>query len=152
MNIELRFPRLTDAALLLSWRNEPLVRKHSRDQTIIAEDVHSKWLENRISSLHLAPFYIVHLGTLPLGYVRFDPVTENEYDISYLVDPTFRGKGFGSKILLEGIKEFRLTFPNSILNAWVSNVNLASQKAFESLGFDLVEFEAIFRKYQKLSK
>ena len=152
MNIELRTPELSDGELILSWRNEPLVRKFSKSQELILEGAHREWLKDRVSSLHLAPFFIVWLEEYPVGYIRFDSVATNEFDISYLVDPTFRGQGLGIEILVEGIRELREAFPKSILNAWVSNLNFASQKNFESLGFDLVEIEENFRKYQELLK
>jgi RimJ/RimL family protein N-acetyltransferase len=150
MNIELRSPKLSDAGLLLSWRNEPLVRKFSKNQELISEDSHKEWLEKRISTLRLAPFFIFYFEESPVGYVRFDCTTKNEFDISYLIDPKFRGKGLGIKILLAGIRELNLAFPTAILNAWVSDDNLASQKTFEVLRFSLVETKGKFRKYRKL--
>jgi RimJ/RimL family protein N-acetyltransferase len=138
--------------MLLSWRNEPLVRKFSKSQEIVLENPHRKWLENRISSLHLAPFFIAWSEISPIGYVRFDPVAENEFDISYFVDTRFRGQGLGKRLVLESIREFNLIFPNSTLNAWVNNQNIASQKTFENLNFDLAESAGNFKKYQKLSE
>lgn len=151
MNIDLRNPELSDAELLLSWRNEPLVRKFSKNQELISVNSHKEWLEARISKLQLEPFFIFHLEESPVGYVRFDSITKNEFHISYLVDPKFRGRGLGIRILLEGIRELNVSFPTAILNAWVSDDNFASQKTFEVLRFSLVETEGKFRKYRKLS-
>lgn len=123
-----------DLDLLFAWTNDPETRQNSFSTDYISYDEHCKWFgkmmdnENRIQ-------YILMRGNTPIGQIRLD-INKDCADISYSIDATQRGKGYGKKILSLINEEVMLRYPHiKILCGQVKPNNIASSKAFTSVGY-----------------
>lgn len=140
-----------DIKLLFDWANDPDVRANAKNSKFITWDEHVVWFNNRLAD---KSSYMYILGDLQenVGVVRFDKISEGLM-ISYLIDKKYRGKGFGTVLLKEGLKKIDAFLNRSNLFAYVKEGNVASEKIFNKLGFVLKRVEIInnirFNIYQK---
>ncbi len=134
----LRRALCTDAKLTFKWANDPLVRKFSLAQSPITWESHLNWFKNKIKDNNCAYFIVMH-DNMPIGSIRLD-VSDAVATISYLLDPIYHGKGFGSKIL-ESAQELSRILHLKIekLYGVVKKQNIASIKIFEKLGYQSEE-------------
>jgi RimJ/RimL family protein N-acetyltransferase len=75
-------------------------------------------------------YKICLLDEEPVGYIGV--IKENE--ITYCVDPNFKGKGVGTFMVSEFMKQ------HDTLTAFIFPQNIASSKVFEKLGFKKQNF------------
>ncbi|MBP9164420.1 MAG: GNAT family N-acetyltransferase [Leptospiraceae bacterium] len=125
-----------DVELLFTWANDPDVRKHSFNTNKIIWEDHEKWFHKKILSDSI--WLILQKEDTPLGVIRFD-LLENSFLLNYSIGKQFRGSGYGKKIIELGSE--RLAKQNKKVNkieAHVKTNNIASQKIFDSLGFEKV--------------
>ena len=75
----------------------------------------------------------------PLGSFRLDIDSEESGFISYLIDPKYHGNGYGSEVLRLGVRiaKENLSIKNVIGEVMIENK--ASIKAFENLGFKIID-------------
>jgi UDP-2,4-diacetamido-2,4,6-trideoxy-beta-L-altropyranose hydrolase len=149
-NLYLRKAAYDDLDIVFRWANLPSIRANSFSKTQITHDEHKRWFTDKINDGNCF-FYIVEQNTLPIGLIRFDVSLRDKARISYLVDPIFHGKGFGTLILYKGIKHLMTDDKNKIikeLHGEVLKENLPSVKAFERLGFEITEIKDYFH-YKK---
>lgn len=132
---------LSDERLLLEWANDPLTRQNAFSTAPIPNSVHANWLRKKLNDPSSTRFYIVQTqdGVL-LGQVRFD-VQEGVWEIDYAVNPSLRGLGVGRPMLMAALHRLRLEVPAVVGRAQVKAENQASQRVFESLGFEKTELE-----------
>ena len=93
MEIAQRTASLGDAAVLLTWRNNPSAREFSLHSEPIPLDEHLKWLSDRLERVQLEPFFIFAGDHKMIGTSRLDVVSgpTDKYEISILIDgPYFR--------------------------------------------------------------
>ena len=127
--------------LIWEWRNDDKTRSLSRNPRIIGWDEHEKWFENALGD----PSKFLYVGTLrqfsenkPVGVIRFELINsqKDHYEISVVISPNFRGKGYGLKLLSSGISIFSKEInKKSILFAEVKKNNYRSNNLFTSAGF-----------------
>jgi RimJ/RimL family protein N-acetyltransferase len=149
MNLKLRNIDITDAYLVLSWRNQQSVIKHTHSQTSVPEQTHMDWFRHRITLQNEEPFYIACLHADPIGFVRFDFVEKSIFQMSVLISNEFQGKGYGSDLIRQGISNLETLHPRSKLRAFVHVDNLASRKLFRSEGFNYVHTEKLFLCFER---
>jgi UDP-2,4-diacetamido-2,4,6-trideoxy-beta-L-altropyranose hydrolase len=139
MYITKRNANLSDAAVLLKWRNSPSARKFSQNSELIQIEDHLVWLSERLERITFEPFYMFELGDQLVGMSRldFESQSTNEFVISILVDPVQHGKGFGKKILNMTCANIFDSYPSSTIVAKVHQDNSISQKLFVNCGFKL---------------
>ncbi|SHI03357.1 L-amino acid N-acyltransferase YncA [Butyrivibrio fibrisolvens DSM 3071] len=120
---------IEDALSILEWRNDETTRMNSFDHEIIAEENHIRWFKNKLSdkSCH---FFILEDEEGPAGCVRVD-VIKDVGEVSYMIAPGRRGKGYGTKCLSLMEEEFKKTDVKSLVG-FVIGQNLASAKCFEN--------------------
>ncbi len=136
----MRDATFNDADVLLEWRNQAEVRKFSRTQQFIPEDVHRGWLISRLRSLPSQPFWIFESAAEMFGMVRIDLDEATErFKISIIIDPTCRGAGHGRNLLSLAVSEFLLIYPYTNLYAEIHKANKISYKLFVSCQFQEVE-------------
>ncbi len=132
----LRFVRAekNHSDLLFNWANDPEVRANSFNTKPIQHEEHIDWFEKKIKSPS-AIIFIVYLKVNPIGQIRIDIEGEKGF-ISYNVDKKYRGKGYGTSILLRLQKELKPLNKSIVeLIGKVKPDNFASQKAFENAGY-----------------
>ena len=130
----LRIAQISDAKMILEWRNDPDTRNNSFSRELISNEDHVKWLEKKLLE-DSCRLYICCDGQENVGQIRID-VRENIGEVSYMVAPECRGKGYGTKIL--ELAENEAKDLNTLIG-FVKKSNIASAKCFEKNGY--VKFE-----------
>lgn len=132
--LRLRPATQADAQLLFDWANEPEVRAQSFQEAPIAWETHCAWLAGVLADPG-ARLYIMLEDTEPVGQVRLQQQPSGAWRISYSIERSHRGQGYGKAIL--ALLENKLCEERSdlILEGEVKLGNIASQMVFESLGY-----------------
>ena len=150
MEISQRTATVSDATVLLNWRNDLSARALSRNSAIIPQSEHLQWLSDRLKRIQLEPFFLFEANRKAIGMCRLDIVFQipDKYEISILVNPDEHGKGIGTRILRMTCESFFTIHPTKTIVAFVHINNLTSQKLFTNAGFkllnqidDLLEFQ-----------
>ena len=152
MGITQRTACLSDAELLLSWRNQATTRQFSGHSQLISPDEHLRWFTARLKRTYMEPYFLFTLNQKPVGTSRLDIVTgsDNEYEISILVDPEQNGQGLGTQILEMTCASIINSHPKSSILAKVHKDNLISQKLFMRAGFKLMPLEGKSFHFKKI--
>ena len=127
--------------ILWEWRNDDKTRSLSRYSEIISWNEHEKWLKDTLED----PYKYIYVGIpkdstkkKPIGVLRFDLIDseKNYYETSINIAPSFRGKGYGLKLLSSGIDLFAKEISCKIkIFAEIKQSNHISSKLFTSVGF-----------------
>lgn len=128
--INFRLAEIQDSGDLFKWRNDPQTRKNSIHTELISWDSHQNWFQLSLQNPN-RKIYIASVDLQKIGMLRMDQKTEYT-ELSWCLDPAFRGKGFGRKMLLDFVSEQKKTFV-----ARIRSNNIASIKIAESVGFRL---------------
>lgn len=124
---------MADAQVLYDWAMDEDTRSNSLNTNAFCFGDHVKWMEKKLSdeSCHLLIY--MNQGK-SIGVCRLD-INENRIaTISYSIDKSFRGLGFGKKVVIE-LEEFARGIKLLQLKAVVKEKNEASQKILSSLGY-----------------
>ncbi len=125
-----------DSEEILDWRNQIEVRQFSRNQDLITKETHLMWLKNRLKLNPTQPFWMFESSSEKIGFVRLDfDQALKVYDISIIINPSMRGKGFGKEILNRAIENCLTNNPDSNFIAEAHKNNLASCSLFLNCGF-----------------
>ena len=153
MKITQRTATLGDAAMLLTWRNNPSARKFSINSEHIPDDQHLEWFRARLERTQIEPFFLYEAESKVIGMSRFDIAsgTANKSEISILVEPSEYGKGVGKKILNMACVTFFDLHLNHAIVANVHKQNFVSQKLFVGAGFELLPSVGDFLHFEKKS-
>ena len=102
----MRDATIQDSQEMLKWRNEAEVRRFSHSKELIAEEDHNLWLKSRLILLPSEPFCVFENELGKIGFIRLDFDGEfNHFKVSILLNPIFRGKGYGKVILNKSMKK-----------------------------------------------
>ncbi len=91
-----------DAAVLLSWRNDPETRKASLSSADIVPGSHEQWLFRTLQNPDVL-LLVASIEGSDVGTLRFNRGDEG-WHVSWTMAPEFRGKGLGKAMLAEGVK------------------------------------------------
>ena len=151
MEITQRTATLSDAAVLLTWRNNPSAREFSHHSELISSDEHLEWLKARLERAQFEPFYLFVADYKTIGMSRLDVVSGSvsKFEISISVDPNQHGKGVGTKIINMTCETFFSLYPDNSIIASVHQHNFVSQKLFTSAGFELLPTVSDFLHFEK---
>ena len=144
--LTLREAAMADASLLYAWRMEPATRTASFHAEDFSYESHLAWLEQRLPRPGL---WILLCDGVPAGTMRVE--TEgSEAQLSYSVDPAYRGRGFGAALLRLTEEKIKTTFAGSVhsLVAQVKKDNLPSRRMPEACGFTAEEKDT-YIEYRK---
>lgn len=122
-----------DTKRIWEIRNHPLVRKNSGNTGIISLKNHQEWFKNKyLSNENNFCFIIKDNSENFFGYCRYDFDEKKEmYIISIAMDPEKQGRGLGSLLLSQSLKQVK-KIP---ILAKIKKNNIASIKLFEKNGF-----------------
>lgn len=121
-----------DIEAIWGIRNHPENRINFSDQTEIRYESHRKWFAQKYLSDDASDFcFVLRDKGQVVGYCRFDLVGK-AYNVSVALDPLYKGKGLGKKLLSESIK--KMPAKTEFL-AKVKEGNEASLKIFKANGF-----------------
>jgi RimJ/RimL family protein N-acetyltransferase len=133
----LRPATMSDAELLLEWRNDPKTREASFQQGPIGLEEHREWLAARLDDPDCALF-VIELEGRPAGSVRLDGEGDEEAEIHVVVAPESRGGGLASMALDLASEQAGELLGVRWVRARVKSGNEASLRAFRSAGFEPV--------------
>ena len=129
--ISLRKAKSDDAEMYFEWVNDSLVRSNALQSKPILWDDHFEWFNSKVNSKNTKLFVMLS-NNIPIGQIRFDLNEMKEWIIDYSISASYRGNGYGKKIVLLGLDELS---PGSIVKAIVKQENTPSMKVFDGLGF-----------------
>jgi RimJ/RimL family protein N-acetyltransferase len=151
--ITLRKARLGDLEITFSWANNKAIRAFAYNQNPIALLDHTSWFKNKIISDHCV-YIILEIEGEAAGSIRFD-IDEggSSAKISYLIDPKFTGKGYGTYLLEKGIAQLvMLRSDIQSVVGFVMKKNSASIKIFKKLAYELTFESETDLKFEKRLK
>lgn len=136
-----------DCDLLFKWTNDETVRQNAFNTNPISYEEHTNWFKSKLNS-NQTTIYICFVEGDPIGQIRVDLEGETGI-ISYSIDKNFRGRGYGTEILME-ITDLVLKNNSGVkkLAGRVKYNNIASQKAFEKVGYSFIK-ETDYIEYYK---
>ena len=133
---------------ILPWRNDPLTYLWTRTQRPITLEEHTSWFENRSSLMDYQPIFSYFYESSFLGLSRLDKLTEALYEVSLIINPVERGKGYGRYILSDICHYFlSLKSKDVKLSAIVHSENLYSQLLFKSMRFVKIKSDESFDQF-----
>ena len=133
---------------ILPWRNDPLTYLWTRTQRPITPAEHTSWFENRSSLMDYQPIFSYFYESSFLGLSRLDKLSEALYEVSLIINPVERGKGYGRYVLSDICNYFQsLKFKDVKLSAVVHSENSHSQLLFKSMGFVKINSDESFDRF-----
>lgn len=116
------------------WLNHDEIRKFSFNKNMISYEHHISWYSSKINDKNCV-YLMAFDNNEIIGSIRFD--LENvKANASYLVDPNWFGKGYGTKILKQGILKLqKLKNEIRVITGSVMKENEASLHIFRKLNF-----------------
>ncbi len=122
-----------DLMKAFEWVNDPELRRQSFNPELVPLEAHVKWFNKKLqdSSTYI---YIFVYKDVAVAQIRFD--VEDEAVISYSIDKSYRGRGWGELVVRRGIEMFQreLNATTKIVG-YVKRENEGSKRIFENLGF-----------------
>jgi len=134
--ISLRKVKSEDAKLIFDWANDSSTREASFSSKQIDWGSHCAWFENKCTDSDCFFYIALNNENSPVGQVRFEAKNTDEAIISVSVDPEFRGKGYGSLLICEGVKQLLEESKFNKVHAFIKRTNKASCQAFVKSGFN----------------
>lgn len=134
--LALRPASMADAALLLTWRNDPATRAASFTTGEVSWPDHLQWLADVLSDRRR----ILEVGEIegvPVGVVRLDREGASAATISVTVAPEARGLGLAAALLRRAVAAAAARGIGRV-DARIRPGNDASRRAFVAAGFTVV--------------
>ena len=150
--ITIKKANLSDGKLLLRIHNSAVTGGYVKSKKLVKFNEHIVWFKNKLKSKK-SQIYIGKKNKIKFGFVRFDEVKKNIYEISLGNLLTFYGKGLGSIMLGKCLKKFIKKFKPKKIISVVLKFNVRSQKCFLKNGFIKIDFnpkDVIDTKYNIL--
>jgi RimJ/RimL family protein N-acetyltransferase len=133
-DIKLRKCEGNDVYLAYSWAINAVIRQYSLNKSEITLESHKNWFNSKLNDNNCL-YFIAEKWKDQVGSFRLDLNSDGSGYISYLIDPKFHGKGYGSELLRQGVRIAREDPRIKNVIGEVMIENKASVKAFENLGF-----------------
>lgn len=130
---------IEDMKEVFDLSNDKLVRANSFNQDEISWESHQTWFKNKLKDENSLFYLIRDFGNNLISQIRFDKTNSGEGDISISVASSFRGKGYGAKVLKSASEKIVAEHEIKKINAYIRNENAASQSVFEKAGYVLKE-------------
>jgi RimJ/RimL family protein N-acetyltransferase len=122
-----RLATISDANILLKWRNDPETRKWSHTTEVIKKKEHIQWMTDSLKNSN-RNIYIVEYKKHPVGTVRTDE-KDGVIELSWTVAPEARGHGIGKEMVALFVKKIK-----SPIIAEIKIGNEASKRIAEYAG------------------
>lgn len=151
MNLALREVTQEDMDLLFTWANDPVTRQNAFHTESIPYETHKVWFAKMLADKDTLCYILYGKNNVArqeenqeqhaLGQIRL-AVEGNIALISYSIDALWRGKGFGTQMLL--LAEEKLIEKRTDVTYCIGQVkyeNIASARAFEKCGYGIEKKE-----------
>src|SRR4051812_41929523 len=133
MTLTSRPATLEDWARLYAWRCDPGTCAAFLSPPPPTLTSHLAWLQRTLSSPS-CQLAVVYEDEHAVGTYRLDADAYMAW-CSLTVDPRVRGRGYAVPMLRMLLADARRTWPTHPVRAWIKNSNVASLRAFASVGF-----------------
>ena len=148
-NISVSLAKNVDAKLLLRIHNAGIKRGFFNSKKLISYKEHISWFKKKLKSN--SKIYVgKDSNKKKFGYVRFDEVSRNIFEVSIANLPSFYGKGLGSLLLQKCVNKFKTNYKSKNITSIVKKKNIRSVKCFLKNRFVKVKF--IKKKHISLYK
>lgn len=150
MNIKIKHAVQNDCELLFKWANDEDVRMNAFNSKTIEYEEHREWFKKKLESKDVYMF-IINVEEIPIGQIRID--IDNQIGIiDYCIDQAWRGKGYGTMVLIEIINLInKESLPIIKLMGKVKHENKVSQNAFIKSGY-LQKYNEHYMEYWREMK
>ena len=154
--IEFRQILSTDVSIIFRWINDENVRKMSFHSEPISWEEHRAWFDSKIVDQNHVYYIALDENKIPVGQIRFG-VNILDADVSVLIAPEFRKKGFGTEIIKCGTQLLFSSTSVSKVHAYIKLNNYGSYKAFLNAGYSdigetIYEGHKVYHMVQKKDK
>ena len=149
-SISVRLATEADSKEIFEWRNDELTRQMSHTSEVVEWEGHRRWFENSLSSQCRLLLICEGIFSEKIAIVRFDLEADDAL-VSINLSPNQRGKGFAKDCLSSSIDYISKKYKDlQYLMAEIKEINLASQKTFLGVGFELYEVKDGMGYYRKV--
>jgi RimJ/RimL family protein N-acetyltransferase len=129
----LRPATAADSSFLRTLRNDPEVRRRSRQPGVVGEDEHEAWLDGVLADPEHRRLYVIELDATPQGQVRLDR-DGTSAEVSIALAAHARGRGVG-RSALAATRTVARELEIDELHAFVQENNPASLRLFAAAGY-----------------
>jgi len=133
--LRLRAASQVDAVVYFRWLNDPETRRQAFQAAPVAWADHAAWFDAALKTSARALKVVETPAGVPVGQVRFDGIAEDAGIVSFGLDPVFRGRGWGTRLLDLARESWAGAGHRGPLHGFVKPANTASLKAFRRAGF-----------------
>jgi L-amino acid N-acyltransferase YncA len=138
--VSVSLAKFEDNKLLLKIHNASVKKGYFNSKNLIIFKDHIEWFKKKFKTNSK-----IYIGKNSIkkkfGYVRFDEVKSNIFEVSLGNLPSFYGKGLGSLMLEKSIKKFKKKYKPKKIIAGVKKFNVRSAKCFLKNKFVKVKFD-----------
>jgi RimJ/RimL family protein N-acetyltransferase len=133
--MRIRKANLLDKKEIWEWWNDPVTRQMMKQNNYVSWEEHTIWYENIMVGADKI-LLIAETNIDKIGVIRFDLKNNSIYEVSINLNPNFRKKGYGSKVLKLAIKFLKdKNIMITKLFAVYKKMNIASKKIFFKSNF-----------------
>lgn len=132
-NLTLRPAGAADKAIYFEWANNQITRRSAHNPARIPWPEHDSWFEARLCDRNTHLWVMTTPHGLPVGQVRVE-ATGGDGLLDYSIDPAFRGRGWGVRLLELTVEAWRDVGGKVSLKGEVLSQNQASRQAFLRAG------------------
>ena len=125
----------SDWKVLLDWRNDKITRYNSFNSELISINAHKEFINNTLIITE-RNIFILEYNEIPVGTIREDRLDKNEFELSYTINPMYRGKKIGQIMISLYLIERKGSFL-----CQVKEDNFPSIRMIENWGFKLFKAE-----------
>jgi RimJ/RimL family protein N-acetyltransferase len=143
-SISIKLAKESDCELIWHWANDQEVRNSAFCSDMILFEDHKKWFYSKIHDPQSYQFVGYDGRNRAIGQIRFDELSDREYDVDISIDKRFREKGCGSELIKQAIRELLNVAAVDVIHSHVKFGNSASKYVFLSAGF-IREKDAIIK-------
>ena len=143
-NAKLRLITQDDRETTYQWAINPAVRKYAFQESEITRAIHENWFMRKLEDKHCFYYLLESASAETLGSIRFD-IDASETSIhhgeqrtaliSYLIDPSVHGQGWGLAILVMGEESAKYHGIQCLIGE-VKPENTSSCAIFAKLGYE----------------
>ncbi|MDD5738620.1 MAG: GNAT family N-acetyltransferase [Candidatus Pacebacteria bacterium] len=148
MKIILKKADFTDIEFLFYLRNIPQYYKYYTHPRPVEWEEHINWIMPILLEVDKRDLYIIMADDIKAGQIRID-YTADMAEISVALVEHFRGKNIASMALEKAIEKAKKENKVKTFRAHVHQNNIASQKLFEKLGYQIEMQDGAWIKYVK---
>lgn len=127
--------RTDDRLLAWQWAIDPAARKSSLHPELISWDRFEVWWNNNLSSPDCR-IWIMQIGDLPVGQIRYERVDDETADVTLVIAPGLRGMQLGTRLLQATADLAGRELAVGWIRGVILNENEAARRSFLNAGFE----------------